>query len=68
MKNKIVWLAEWNNGQDWEDNHDYFIGIYSTKEKAEIVAEEYHKDKIENNQTYNPAKASWHIYQVEIDK
>jgi len=68
MENQIVWLAEWNNGEDYDDNDDEFIGIYSTKEKAEINAEEYHEKRIVQGYTYNPGKAKWHVWRVEVDK
>jgi len=68
MKNKIVWLAEWNNGQDYENNDTHFVGIYSTKEKADIAVEAYHENQIKTGGTYNPGKAGTHVYKVEVDK
>jgi len=66
MENKFVWLAEWNNGQDYEDNETTFIGIYSTQDKAIDKAIEYHNNQLQY--TYNPGKASYNVYKVEIDK
>jgi hypothetical protein len=68
MENQIVWLAEWNNGQDYEDNDDYLIGIYSSKAKANREAKKYHEDKIKNGGTYNPGSAQWFVYRIEVDK
>lgn len=68
MKNKIVWLAEWDNGQDYEDRDREFVGIYSTQEKAETNAKEYHEKRIAEGGTYNPGSAEWYVYRVEVDK
>lgn len=68
MEQQIVWLAEWNNGQDYEDNYTQYVGVYSTQEKAKIAVEAYDKKQIEEGNTYNPGQTSCYVYRVVLDE
>jgi hypothetical protein len=64
----VVWYVEWNNGQDYEDNYTEFVGVYSTKAKAEAEAIKFHEGQLKAHIYYNNGKADWYVTKIKVNE
>jgi hypothetical protein len=64
MEKQTVWLVFWQNGLEYDDFREFFVGVYSTKEKAQRYGRAFLKAQ---NKYYLEHGASYR-YQEEIIK